>query len=561
MSTVTINNKNVQEYINKQLIDPYSVKIDLNATKTASDNVHRWVTLADAIKSNYKFNFDYDIKDLPSEIKTLPEVTVTAPMKMYSVGAGEMRPFNSVRQASEYAQQHPKKDASESALNWLLAGMIAAPAATTIATAGYIGDRLFHDAVQAYNGEDIDKNGMWVCNPGGWIAGYTTSKVPQATKALYSFGRTNIGAKGSRLSYVLDKNLGNLEVPKTLDFGGIKRFKWGDAEFDNPNLYYHIDKGNYKGFNYPKIKGGYLKQGYFYPGDSPNKEQIAYSWWNKGNPYTFGNAWKRLIISEEKPQFIHVRSQPYKIGQWDPSKKKSFVINSEYVASQPVKISPDQVFYFDKYRNGWYRPPARMRYIFGERPSTITTAERMGIPKSERHLRTHGHDYSNPSSYGKLYQNGSVNPESNQFGKFIDEGSEASVFDDPTNPHMVLKVNTDWKGPLQEFYTNYVLKRNRVPNQKPIILRGITEEGFPVFNQEKVTPMTYEQYLQNLPKIREMLHNKGFIGDPEDLGYMSNGVMKIGDFNPGNVAFDSNGNIVFIDIDAYKRGGKINEKD
>ena len=212
------------------------------------------------------------------------------------------------------------------------------------------------------------------------------------------------------------------------------------------------------------------------------------------------------------------------------------------------------------YNNGWYRPPARMRYIFSERPSIITTAERMGIPKSERHLRTHGHDYSNPSSYGKLYQNRSVNPESNQFGKFIDEGSEALVFDDPTNPHMVLKVNTDWRGPLQEFYTNYVLKRNRVPNQKPIILRGITEEGFPVFNQEKVTPMTDDQYFQNLPKIREMLHNKGFIGDPEDLGYMSNGVMKIGDFNPGNVAFDSKGNIVFIDIDAYKRGGKINEK-
>lgn len=385
-----INNNNVQKYIDKGLINPYLVKIDLNVTKTANDNVHRWVTLADAIKGGYKFNFDYDINDKPTEAPTLPEVTVTAPKKMYSVGAGEMRPFNSVRQASEYAQQHPKKDASESALNWLLAGMIAAPAATTIGTAGYIGDRLFHDAVQAYNGEDIDKNGMWVYNPGGWITGTGVTKIPQATKALYSFGRTNIGTKGSRLSYVLDKNLGNLEVPKTLDFGGIKRFKWGDAEFDNPNLYYHIDKGNYKGWHQGKIKGGYLKQGYFYPGDSPNTEQIAYSWWNKGNPYTYGNAWKRLIISAEKPQFIHVRSQPYKIGQWNPSSKKSFVTNSEYVASQPVKISPDQVFYFDKYRNGWYRSPARMRYIFGERPSTITTAERMGIPKSERHLRTHG---------------------------------------------------------------------------------------------------------------------------------------------------------------------------
>ena len=92
-----INNNNVQKYIDKGLIDPYLVKIDLNVTKTANDNVHRWITLADAIKGGYKFNFDYDIKDLPSEIKTLPEVTVTAPKKMYSVGAGEMRPFNSLR--------------------------------------------------------------------------------------------------------------------------------------------------------------------------------------------------------------------------------------------------------------------------------------------------------------------------------------------------------------------------------------------------------------------------------------------------------------------------------
>ena len=89
MSTVTINNKNVQEYINKQLIDPYSVKIDLNTTKTASDNVHRWITLADAVKGGYKFNFDYDINDKPTEAPTLPEVVVTPLPRMYSVGAGE----------------------------------------------------------------------------------------------------------------------------------------------------------------------------------------------------------------------------------------------------------------------------------------------------------------------------------------------------------------------------------------------------------------------------------------------------------------------------------------
>ena len=122
MSTVTINNKNVQEYINKQLIDPYSVKIDLNTTKTASDNVHRWITLADAIKGGYKFNFDYDINDKPTEAPTLPEVVVTSLPRMYSVGAGEMRPFNSEAEAIKYVKEHPKKDASEVDSNYLLLG-------------------------------------------------------------------------------------------------------------------------------------------------------------------------------------------------------------------------------------------------------------------------------------------------------------------------------------------------------------------------------------------------------------------------------------------------------
>lgn len=36
-----INNNNVQKYIDKGLINPYLVKIDLNVTKTANDNVHR----------------------------------------------------------------------------------------------------------------------------------------------------------------------------------------------------------------------------------------------------------------------------------------------------------------------------------------------------------------------------------------------------------------------------------------------------------------------------------------------------------------------------------------
>ncbi len=90
VNLATINNNNVQKYIDEGLIDPYSVKIDLNTTKTANDNVHRWITLADAIKGGYKFNFDYDIKNsekateqIQEHPTILPEVTVVgqAPKK------------------------------------------------------------------------------------------------------------------------------------------------------------------------------------------------------------------------------------------------------------------------------------------------------------------------------------------------------------------------------------------------------------------------------------------------------------------------------------------------
>ena len=656
MSTVTINNKNVQEYINKQLIDPYSVKIDLNTTKTANDNVHRWITLADAIKGGYKFNFDYDIKDLPSEIKTLPEVTVTAPMKMYSVGAGEMRPFNSVRQASEYVQQHPKKDASESALNWLLAGIIAAPAATTIGTAGYIGDRLFHDAVQSYNGEDIDKNGMWVYNPGGWIAGTGVTKIPQASKAMYSFGRTNFGTKGSRLSYVLDNNIRTLEAPQY-----IPNIGWGPKQtipvthksnqptpldLYNPERWDVINEGAnpygiwYQGkFGIPRsVRTGatetkaekaerarqlFAKRVYTHSGDLtlekpivtigdvPSRSALSYQAEQMGadgiiynNVYDNGYDSNQVILSFKHPDNYMLTARAYKGGPRKSSDYEFFTTDPKYahnfgqvkpyyvrskfpvVTDIPLmgsrNISTMDIFAHDI---GGGRPidaiighdkvtgefpyisqgdeilifkPNQARLI--DESPRLSFQERQGIPKVERNFRTHGHDYSNPADYGRLYQGRSVNPESSRFGSFINDGSKASVFQDPDNPNMVLKVNTDWRGSLQDFFDKYVTKRNRVPFQKPLIIRGRTQEGFPVFNQEKVTPMTNEQYLQNLPRIEEMLHQKGFVGNL-DWGQMSNGDITIGNFNPGNVAFDSKGNIVFIDIEAYKRGGKINEKD
>lgn len=75
----TINNNNVQLYIDKGLIDPSKIKIDLNVTKTANDNYHQWVTLSEAIKSGYDFNFDYDVPEIKTpKVTQLPELEVTA---------------------------------------------------------------------------------------------------------------------------------------------------------------------------------------------------------------------------------------------------------------------------------------------------------------------------------------------------------------------------------------------------------------------------------------------------------------------------------------------------
>lgn len=84
MSKVRITRQNVNQYINSGQIDPSKVRIDLNKTKTANDNVERWVTLQSAIDSGYDFNFDYEIKDKPKQIPKetmLDELVVVAPKK------------------------------------------------------------------------------------------------------------------------------------------------------------------------------------------------------------------------------------------------------------------------------------------------------------------------------------------------------------------------------------------------------------------------------------------------------------------------------------------------
>lgn len=127
---------------------------------------------------------------------------------------------------------------------------------------------------------------------------------------------------------------------------------------------------------------------------------------------------------------------------------------------------------------------------------------------------------------------------------FLDDGSEAIVFNDRLNPDRITKVLTD-SPEIKTFITN----RNNVPYQLPLRFEGYTSNKYPLVSQEKVFPMNELEFNKAIPEIKKMLQ-KDFIGDVGNE-YLSNGKLKIGDFQPGNVAYDKNGNIVFIDIDAY----------
>ena len=119
----------------------------------------------------------------------------------------------------------------------------------------------------------------------------------------------------------------------------VKRTRVGDVEIDNPNLLYHLDRGNNTGAF--SNHGAYVKNGILFPGVTKKAGQLDYSWWNKGKPYATsvgGQPMTRLMTAtKDTPGMLHVRSQNYPIGQWNGN--KGFVLSSEYVSPEGVNVS------------------------------------------------------------------------------------------------------------------------------------------------------------------------------------------------------------------------------
>lgn len=161
--------------------------------------------------------------------------------------------------------------------------------------------------------------------------------------------------------------------------------------------------------------------------------------------------------------------------------------------------------------------------------------------------------------YGNLNlsRNG-VNPDFDLFGKYLAEGSENMVFNHPKNPNVVYKVNTDYTGDINDFINSYINARNEVPLQLPLRAVGQTKEGFPIMIQPKVTrTLTESEFKEASKELQRTLEKNGYRGYIE--GYMHNKRLSAGDFSPGNMGYDKDGYIRFIDIDASykKQGGKL----
>jgi hypothetical protein len=156
------------------------------------------------------------------------------------------------------------------------------------------------------------------------------------------------------LNSAMDTYLGETIVPE--NFLTIKpqvRTKVGDVEIDNPNLLYHLDRGNRAGAF--STQGAYVEDGILFPGVAKKEGQLGYRWWNKGKPYAtavHGQPMTRLITTtEDAPGMLHVKSQNYPIGQWTGS--KGFVLPSEYVNPEGVDVSSSTYILDPNYR--WRR--------------------------------------------------------------------------------------------------------------------------------------------------------------------------------------------------------------
>lgn len=192
-------------------------------------------------------------------------------------------------------------------------------------------------------------------NPGYWSGGRYLTKGIQETLNLIKQGQ-NWANRNYVQPYNLYREMGKT-TPVLEELNPTVRFKLGDVEINNPNLFYRQDNPSSGAFDHAN---SYVENGILFPGQSSMEGQANYSWWNKGKPYLTINYPERPIggingvemprlftAGESDAPFIHVKSQSYPIGQWNG--KRGFIQQSEYVSPEAVDVSNSTYMYEPNY--------------------------------------------------------------------------------------------------------------------------------------------------------------------------------------------------------------------
>lgn len=383
-----------------------------------------------------------------------------------------------------------------------------------------------------------------------------------------------------------ESNFGKIYDEEPVSSSQHNLFRLGDVEINNPRLNYRqgrqgmsedfLNTGEVtaKSDQAPikQIKGLLLSKTF----DTPMFAQ-GFLWY--GNPYfNFTNLNRNLLVTAEPLQFATKNASPA----------------VRDIGGRRIPFSSDQLnlnntvafTYVPGY--GYLKMPIKpIRYIEGfgpeQRVSTLSEAERAGIPKGERNqpynppVQDFGEMISNPETYSL---------DAPQLGKYIGDGEEAIVF---ANGDLVYKVIHNPianlytsemelsplfgpfnKNKISEFHKRFILPRNKHAIFEPYKFEGIIHDTngaqLPVVSQRKLTPAlkfedtaseAIERRLNNQieSSLLEQNYQKEITPFGTD-GYRNENGM-IFDIHPWNVGYTPEGKLRAFDLMVRKQGGKL----
>ena len=303
------------------------------------------------IKSGINVDY-YDPNNVMSVVANNPNKTIV-------LDEQTVRPYNKLPLQSELFQGITNQAANEKADEYVNRVTPTAEDLLNIGTLGGLNNlsptqwaRRAYDLRKAIKGNmSWNKFGNnWFYGNNGLVSDKYAQEHPYASAAINLAG--DIGAFGTfsalrklpKYTALMEAENKAAQEAAALNWrdmlsNSVKRTRVGDVEIDNPNLLYHLDRGNNTGAF--SNHGAYVKNGILFPGVTKKAGQLDYSWWNKGKPYATsvgGQPMTRLMTAtKDTPGMLHVRSQNYPIGQWNGN--KGFVLSSEYVSPEGVNVS------------------------------------------------------------------------------------------------------------------------------------------------------------------------------------------------------------------------------